>query len=70
MLADKENQISWSGEILVDDDGHLNIYIDNQGSDIIEIETGQGNGKNEQFALRFTTAKIEADYLESTNGVC
>ena len=50
----------WKVELLVDDDGHLNVYIENVFSDLIEeIETGQGNGIGEQKALRFTTTDIE-----------
>jgi len=50
--------LSW----LVDDDGHLNLYITNtDGSPIHEIETGQGDGEaGGQLALRFTTEQIES----------
>jgi hypothetical protein len=53
----------WNVCAIVDDDGHLNVYIANSEgtSDIIEIETGQGDGENgEQYALRFTTEDIES----------
>ncbi len=50
----------WIVQCLVDDDGHLNIFVENLISKIVtEISTGQGDGENEQFALRFTTPHIE-----------
>lgn len=53
----------WNVNAIVDDDGHLNVYITNDyDSNIIEIETGQGDGQNEQMAVRFTTPKIEQRY--------
>jgi hypothetical protein len=53
---------NWRISILVDDDHHLNVYIDNEDSDTIStIETGQGDGVGEQLALRFTTPEIEQD---------
>jgi hypothetical protein len=53
----------WSLQGLVDDDGHLNVYVTNSdGTDIIDVETGQGDGTDgDQLALRFTTQKIEDD---------
>ena len=52
--------------ILEDDDGHLNVYIEsNDGSDIREIDTGQGGGVGEQLALRFTNKTIEDNYKKS-----
>ncbi len=53
----------WEVLFLVDDDKHLNIYIKNSNSnEIYDIETGQGDGINEQMAVRFTTQKIEHDH--------
>ena len=53
----------WTVHLYVDNDNHLNVYILNSDSDIIhQIETGQGDGENEQFALRFTTEEIEQKY--------
>ena len=51
----------WNVELLVDDDGHLNVYIENDhDSTINEVWTGQGDGQQgEQMALRFTTPTIE-----------
>jgi len=50
----------WSVELLVDDDGHLNVYIENDNdSTVNEVWTGQGDGQDEQMALRFTTPTIE-----------
>jgi hypothetical protein len=57
----------WVVRIIVDDDGHLNIYITNTDcQEIFEIDTGQGSGINEQLALRFTTNEIEGDYATSS----
>jgi hypothetical protein len=53
-----------------DDDGHLNLYLLNDEDDhIIEIESGQGDGIEEQLALRFTTRGTETKYLESIDNV-
>jgi len=50
----------WMVTSLVDDDGHLNVYILNMFCDEIEkINTGQGDGHGEQLAMRFTTDVIE-----------
>ena len=55
----------WNVGVLVDDDGHLNIYITCQdGSDIKAIDTGQGDGHGEQLAYRLTTDRIEAIYIK------
>ena len=52
----------WAVAAHVDSDGHLNIYLENVESDVIlQTDTGQGDGVNEQYALRFTTPQIEAD---------
>ena len=53
---------SWDVEVLVDDDGHLNIYITNaDNSTIFDVGSGQGDGMDgDQLALRLTT-----DYIES-----
>ena len=63
----RDLEYGWRVSFMVDDDGHLNIYVENHdNSDIIEIETGQGDGKNgEQYALRFTTEQIEEQYLKN-----
>lgn len=58
----------WEVEAVVDDDGHLNIYIEHTGAkdsgeSIEQIETTQGSGKDgEQYALRFTTDWVERKY--------
>lgn len=51
----------WDVEVIVDDDGHLNIYIERKEdkSKIYEIETGQGDGNGEQLAIRITTDQLE-----------
>lgn len=56
----------WVVTLLVDDDGHLNVYITNDfcDEDIMEIESGQGDGTvGDQLALRFTTTEIEQAYI-------
>lgn len=55
---------NWDVVTVVDDDGHLNVYIttDDPNGVINQIDTGQGDGDGEQLALRFTTAKLETDY--------
>jgi len=61
----KKLDFGWNIHTIVDEDGHLNVYITNDdNSDILEIDTGQGNGKGEQLALRFTTLQIEEDYAD------
>lgn len=52
-------------ECIVDDDGHLNVYIerDDLTESVVEIESGQGDGIGEQLALRFTTREIEQEYF-------
>lgn len=51
----------WEISILEDDDGHLNIYVQNLKSNtVINTDTGQGDGTSgEQYAIRFTTPEIE-----------
>lgn len=58
---------NWEVDIIEDTDGHLNIYIENiRKSDIIQIDTGQGDGINgEQLALRFTTKELEEIYRKT-----
>ena len=54
----------WKVVEMVDDDNHLNVYLEHiDVTDILEIDTQQGSGKNgEQMALRFTTQGIEDAY--------
>ena len=55
----------WNVKAMVDSDGHLNLYITNTESRLVnEIETGQGDGDGEPFALRFTTPLIENNYAK------
>ena len=73
-MNDKRRAVSMSGTMIngwrvscrVDDDGHRNVYVENtDGTDIREFETGQGDGTNgEQYAVRFTTERIEREYHE------
>lgn len=69
MIRTEKQQIGdWNVQAIVDDDGHLNVYITNDKSGEIEqIETGQGDGiDGEQLAQRFTTPEIESEYREET----
>lgn len=51
----------WIINICIDDDNHLNIYLENAYNESInQIDTGQGDGDSEQLALRFTTPTIES----------
>lgn len=53
----------WHIEANVDDDGHLNLFVINEdGSDIIELENLSGDGHQEPYSLRFTTESIEDEY--------
>ena len=63
VLVQPDRAVVWKVSGIVDNDGHLNLYIiSGDGSDIYEIETTQGDGKDgEQLALRFTTEKIEQE---------
>jgi len=56
---------NWKIEVITDDDNHLNIYIENmdESNTVLEIDTGQGSGRGEQLALRFTTPEIEKAYV-------
>lgn len=52
----------WTVKALVDDYGHLNLFIDNclDCSDKIEIETGRGDGKDgRELEIKITTEDIE-----------
>ena len=61
-----EKTANWDVKWLVDDDGHLNVFVINHdGSDTIELETGQDTSN--QTAYRFTTEKIEENYKKKTN---
>ena len=57
----------WKVQALVDDDGHLNIFVSNDDrTDIVECETGQGDGLNgEALASRYSTKGIEEAYKTS-----
>lgn len=62
-------QNGWLLTPIVDDDGHLNIYIENMdGTSVEEIDTGQGTGRGEQLAIRLTTSGIEQDYQRQQRG--
>jgi hypothetical protein len=57
----------WEVQLIVDTDGHLNAYVKHSdGSEISEIESGEGDGINgEALAVRFTTASIEKNPTET-----
>jgi hypothetical protein len=52
----------WEVQAIVDEDGHINVFVKNiDGSDVFEVETGQGDGENgDALAFRLTTAQKEA----------
>jgi hypothetical protein len=53
----------WEVSLLVDDDGHLNIFVESQHGDMEEIETGQGNGLDgEQLAFRVASIALEKSF--------
>jgi len=56
----------WNVEIIVDDDGHLNIYVENDDKTTIhQVDSDQGDGINgEQYAIRMTTEQLEREYQE------
>lgn len=61
-----EDGVVWHVQVVVDTDGHLNICIENEdGTEIEEVETTQGDGDGEPLALRFTTRGLEERYLAS-----
>ena len=59
----------WQVEVLVDEDGHLNLYVTNRDCvNVDEVDTGQGDGRGEQYALRCTTSAIEKRHRLSEGG--
>lgn len=59
----------WELVALVDEDAHLNIYVENDDkSDIVEVDTGQGDGVGEQLAIRLSTGAIEDEYASGSEG--
>ena len=63
-----EDDVVWHVQLVVDSDGHLNIYIESgDGTEIEEVETTQGDGWS--IALRFTTRGLEAQYLSSEDHI-
>ena len=57
----------WKIVCEVDEDRHLNVYVTNLQDDPMEIETGRGDGRGEQLALRFTTETYEKWAREDEN---
>jgi hypothetical protein len=48
---------------VVDEDGHLSIFVQStDGTEVIDL--GEDIGNDDEFAVRLTTRKIEADYQE------
>lgn len=57
----------WTVCVMVDDDNHLNIYLENETDpNIVEIDTGQDT--DTQLARRFTTLEIEDNYTKEVGG--
>jgi len=68
-MTAQKNDRGWKVVTEVDDDGHLNIYIENKFSDRIdEIESGRGDGDGEQLASRYTTPRIEDKHDSGNTG--
>lgn len=58
----------WNVHILVDADGHLNIFVLNKHCDTVhQVDADMGDGEREALGMRFTTNKIEADYQATLN---
>ena len=56
----------WVVELIVDSDGHLNVYIDHKDkSGVIHCEVDGMTDSEEQWADRFTTVRIEKEYKET-----
>jgi hypothetical protein len=53
----------WIVELVVDSDGHLNVYINHKDkSPVIQCDIEGMAENDEQWAERFTTVGIESDY--------
>jgi hypothetical protein len=56
----------WEITSLLDEDGHLNLYISHaDGSEVVDV--GEDIGKSDEFGIRLTTEDIEAAHLASAN---
>lgn len=52
---------SWTVKNIVDNDGHLNIYVSHaDGSEVMDV--GEDIGSEPEWGCRLTTQKIEDDY--------
>lgn len=57
-------QSGWKLDTVVDNDGHLNIYVSHKdGTDVMDV--GEDIGSCDEWGCRLTTRKIENDYIES-----
>jgi len=64
MKAETLNINKWSIEGVIDDDGHLTVFITHE--DNTEISACNADiGKENEWAERFTTMKIEDDYAKT-----
>ncbi len=53
----------WAVSMVVDDDKHLSIYVRN--ADGIPVEIDEDLDSGDEVGFRFTTEKIEGDYIDS-----
>ena len=61
------NDSGWSVQFMVDGDKHLSFWVSHRdGSKPIEI--GCAGDYDNEFGMRLSTEKIEADYLALTEG--
>ncbi len=57
----------WNVAALVDDDGHLEVFVDNKdGSQVFALDADIGNDGS-VFGERFTTQCIEDKHIETTD---
>lgn len=55
----------WEIECNVDEDGHLNLYINNDDKSQIEECDVDISRNEEEWSFRFTTENIEKEYLDN-----
>ena len=58
---------NWTVQLIEDEDGHLSVYANHaDGSEV--HDTGEDIGQEDEYAVRLTTSKIEADYNKGAYG--